>query len=432
MSLTMFDNYRDNAQQSARHTVFRAEWLLATILIGALVLRMGLVVFTHPDPGDDTSTYLNLARYMVEGKGYTQNGTDPTRVRTPTYPVFLASIRVIFGENPRAILFVQAILGTLTVWFVYLLSRHLFGLRVALVATAITACYPALIYYDARILRESLTTFLVMALMLSVLKTPAGMRTSKQLLGSGALIAVASMCRPELLLLFFPVIYILHEKPFALRRTIKTALTVALPVLLVWGPWTLRNIIVFGNPSPVAIGITSTIWFGSRWAAIDGDDHKPEDRVQLQQKNMALSKGADETNWEKNYRREVWRDLANRPGWMLQMVGNKAILFWKDANGVKKTLPAIHPALPVFLNTYYYSLLLFASAAIALGIRKNPKIKALAIFVLTYMAIYALLHVRNRYRVPVLPVVFILSASGAWSIIHLIREKFVAASTTQK
>lgn len=76
--------------------------------------------------------------------------------------------------------------------------------------------------------------------------------------------------------------------------------------------------------------------------------------------------------------------------------------------------------------------MLFASAAIALGIRKNPKIKALAIFVLTYMAIYALLHVRNRYRVPVLPVVFILSASGAWSIIHLIREKFVAASTTQK
>ncbi|MDP6088447.1 MAG: hypothetical protein QGF68_20730, partial [Nitrospinota bacterium] len=41
--------------------------------------------------------------------------------------------------------------------------------------------------------------------------------------------------------------------------------------------------------------------------------------------------------------------------------------------------------------------------------------------ILTYMMIYALLHVRNRYRVPVLPLVFVLSAGGFWFLYDLIR-----------
>lgn len=394
---------------------------LKGILLIALLLRIAFGFYSPPDLADDTDTYLRLAQNLVEGKGYTLNGEVPTRVRTPTYPVFLTLIRLVFGSDPRFVLIAQSILGILTTYFTYLIAQRLFDRRVGLLAAFITACYPALIYYDTRILRESLTSFLVVSTVLVAVSSQK--QTRARQIGAGTLIGVVSMCRPELMLLFVPVLYLINRPQLALGRVIRSGALVALPILVLWVPWTVRNYIHFGNLSPVAIGLKSTLWFGNRWAEIGGDDHIPEARKQLQAQNQALFQGATEATWEKHYEKEVWQDLLDRPGWFLQMTAQKTILFWKNANGVKKTLPAIHPILPLLMNAYYYGLLILALACLLLGYKKWDWVRPLVGVVFSYMIIYALLHVRNRYRVPILPIVFILSSGGVWLAYDLLKSK---------
>ena len=105
------------------------------------------------------------------------------------------------------------------------------------------------------------------------------------------------------------------------------------------------------------------------------------------------------------------------------MVGEKAILFWKNANGVKRTLPKIHPILPIALNTYYYALLLLALFA-AIRNRNNKTVRIFAGTIVLYTAMYALLHVRNRYRVPLLPIVFVLTSGGAVTLFDLLKHTY--------
>ena len=54
--------------------------------------------------------------------------------------------------------------------------------------------------------------------------------------------------------------------------------------------------------------------------------------------------------------------------------------------------------------------------------RSSISIRTLLYTILIYWATYALLHVRNRYRVPILPIVFILSASSLTYITGEIRR----------
>lgn len=101
----------------------------------------------------------------------------------------------------------------------------------------------------------------------------------------------------------------------------------------------------------------------------------------------------------------------------------KAVLFWRTANGVKRTLPKVHPALPILLNAYYYTLLLLAALAVFQH-RRNSKVRVLLGTIVLYTAVYALLHVRNRYRVPLLPIVFVLTSGGAVAVYDWLKNAY--------
>ena len=392
------------------------------VFLAALSIRLVMDIFlpsvnsySGSQTEADSYTYHSIAQNLISGRGYSFDGITPTRDRTPTYPVFLAMIYLVFGPSATAILISQAFLGALTCLFAYHIGRRIFDARAGFLAAVVVAFYPALIYYDSRVLRESLTTFLLTAAVLTALRIVQGQKRPRGYLVVGAILAAVSMCRPETLLLTVPIGYMLVRPIRGLRNLWRPALLVSLPILFVWVPWTARNYITFGSLSPITVGLGSTLWFGSRWAAIGGDDHKPETHAALQKKVHAL-RDTTEVAVEQRFMSEVMRDIMQKPGWFLEMVYKKIILFWKDANGVRKTLPSIHPFLAPLVNAYYYLLLLLAVTGIVLGWQKYEWVRPLLVLIVTYMMTYALLHVRNRYRVPVLPVVFVLSAGGFWAV----------------
>ena len=443
----------------------RSRWMLLGIVLVALVLRAGLSVYKPPVLLDvmvaqqtalvertgisastiealkenkllqsDAQVYHLLASNMVAGRGYTDAREAPfkaTRIRTPGYPSFIALIYLIFGTDHRALLIAQSVLGALSAYFVFLLGARLFDTRAGLLGAAMVALYPALIYYDTRVLREGFAaSVLTLTVLLAVTRT--GTRRPVPLLIIGGLLTLLSLSKPEFILLYAPVVFLLVRPLRNLKAVVKPALLVALPIIVVWTGWTARNYTTFGSLSPVTVGLGSTIWFGSRWADIGGEDRTQKDYLHLNvtTRDMIrdLRSDGDESKIEKTFMQLLLQDLSQKPGWFASMVIKKAYLFWKDANGTKKTLPAIHPAAATIVNTYYYLLLVLAITGLALSFKSREWVLPVASVIGTFMLTYALLHVRNRYRVPVLPLTLLLSAGGFWVIFDLVRARMNTAT----
>src|ERR1017187_628970 len=160
---------------------------LSLVLMAALALRMlaalavqwyverngGARLCVFPDAG----YYWLLARAIRLGTPYeiVEWGNIAHRaLRTPGYPLFLAACQACFGERPLAVRFVQAVLGTVSVWLVYHLTRQIVAKSVGqqsiqqlrpnapLVAAALTAFNPYYVAMSELILSEALFTPLLL------------------------------------------------------------------------------------------------------------------------------------------------------------------------------------------------------------------------------------------------------------------------------
>lgn len=94
--------------------------------------------------------------------------------QAPGYAYFLAFTYLVFGFNYTAPLFLQAVLGSLTCTFVFLIARRLlarFGLVAAVLAGLCAACYWPLIYHDGQLISECLALSFAFAGLWVLVKT---------------------------------------------------------------------------------------------------------------------------------------------------------------------------------------------------------------------------------------------------------------------
>ncbi len=139
------------------------------ILVIAAALRVGWVLSRPTDEATlallpDQLQYLTLAQNLLAGDGYAfvdprfaagPEGGVVRAFRMPGYPLLVAAL----GANVTAVRLVQALLDVATVAGAYMLARSLPGgpgRRPGLLAAAIVACNPFLIYFTGLLLSETL------------------------------------------------------------------------------------------------------------------------------------------------------------------------------------------------------------------------------------------------------------------------------------
>jgi 4-amino-4-deoxy-L-arabinose transferase-like glycosyltransferase len=148
---------------------------LSLILCFALLLRLWYVV-TLPGQGGQDLIFSDMANYdqtawcLVQGLPVTGgpgfNGYHPLSASTyyfVGYTYFLAAIYALFGHDVSAVRLIQAIVGAATVGAVYLVGNLAFGRRPGLVAASLTAVHLPLVYYAGLLLTETWFTFLQVA-----------------------------------------------------------------------------------------------------------------------------------------------------------------------------------------------------------------------------------------------------------------------------
>jgi Dolichyl-phosphate-mannose-protein mannosyltransferase len=151
----------------------RREFLILAFLI---VMSAGFRIFVAHhwpnDAPDDGRVYAQIARNLLEQHKFSDEAQppyEPTLIRLPGYPLFVAAIYKVFGHgNNGAVRIVQALVDTGTCALIALLAFYWQpdkerNRTAAIAALALAAVCPFTTIYSATILTEVPTMFLAMA-----------------------------------------------------------------------------------------------------------------------------------------------------------------------------------------------------------------------------------------------------------------------------
>jgi 4-amino-4-deoxy-L-arabinose transferase-like glycosyltransferase len=230
--------------------------LLALLGVGllALVVRLAFTFRAPPFVTNDSLSYLLPGFDLVHGGGFW-----PILKRPPLYPLFVGGVLGALGDDLRALMLVQHLLGVGAVLLTYGVGRLLFGPGAGLLAALLTALSGPVIVTEHYVMSEGLFTVLLSAGLLAYLvgvraagrdvgASTAAIRSSLGWLAlAGVLIGLAALTRPiaqmvlALLLLALPLL-VPRWRP-ALLGAIALVALFGLTVL----PWMLRNQAVQGT-----------------------------------------------------------------------------------------------------------------------------------------------------------------------------------------
>ena len=191
----------------------------------------------------------------------------------PVYPYFVGALFRAFGTM-RAVLWAQVVLGALLVPVVGRVGALAFGRRVGLLAAAATAFYPELLWYPAHYWSETVFLLLLWGAIERTLAADA--RASRGTAAvAGLLWGLATLTR-ELSLYLVPIAALWLLRPRAgaggepRARTIQDltpamgrAAVLVLATVLTVAPWTIRNAIVFRAFIPVSTMGGLNLWQGN-------------------------------------------------------------------------------------------------------------------------------------------------------------------------
>lgn len=197
--------------------------IIIIILIISFLLRFSLYIGTAPNYFGDSDGYDRGAVSLLQG-----NSPWNTYPRTPVYPAYLAVIYKIAGvKNWKAVVISQLfILGLASVWMTYILGMRLTGNKIISSIAAIFYNLDFLIVeFDFAILTESLSGFLLLLSILSVIKA-AEVLKMKWTICSGMVMGITALVRPAFVpiigpaFLFFVIASAIYSKPKILWKFI--------------------------------------------------------------------------------------------------------------------------------------------------------------------------------------------------------------------
>jgi hypothetical protein len=138
-------------------------WLWAVLAL-ALALRLAAGVWWQSrvvPPArfefGDSDAYWVLGQQLAHGRPFQYGSPDASVFRTPGYPLLLAGMFLVVGDDPPVLCAraMSALLGTLAVAAIYWLGRRLFDRPTGLFAAALAAVYPGAIAMSVVVLSEA-------------------------------------------------------------------------------------------------------------------------------------------------------------------------------------------------------------------------------------------------------------------------------------
>ena len=254
-------------------------------LVIATVIRVGFaLVFQGPVYfGGISSGYIEAAKNFLAGNGFTVT-VDASKINEPSklvsvffymrpiaYSIFLASVFSVFWNSLIAVQIIQALIGVLNCFLIYLTTKKIFGQKSAEISVFFSALFLPMARFETTLLPDALVGFLLLVGIYFLLRD--------DFVGAalfGILTGLATEFRPDSVLLPFFIL------PFLLiSRNIRQALTrwalIIVMVALVLIPNTIANYKATNKIIPLGIGNGISMWegisqFGDKYGTVFGDE----------------------------------------------------------------------------------------------------------------------------------------------------------------
>lgn len=189
----------------------------------------------------DAKSYVTIASNLVNYGVYTHHNTTtpkPSGMITPGYPLFLTLIKSVIKDvniEYKVVLYIQAILGSLTVVIAFLIAKKILPLWGAVILGLLMAFSPHQIVFSGYVLTETLFTFLLFCMMF-LLTVSLEKINPIHFLFIGFVVGLSALVRPAILLFpFFIAPIIWFYKP--VRSTGSAIGLLVLGVFILWLPW---------------------------------------------------------------------------------------------------------------------------------------------------------------------------------------------------
>ena len=380
-----------------------ARRLLALWLLGLVVRAVFLLVEPATGPVADERMWVVWGADVLPSA---EVAFSPLRYRLifhpPFYPYFIGAFSLLGGL--AAVKWAQVVVASLIAPVLGLLGRRVFGPEAGLLAAGFAAFYPELVWFSAHFWVEAVFVVLLYAAFERLVAADQAASWSVAAT-AGALFGLSVLAR-ETALYFLPVaaLWLAFRRSDGHRR----AAALLLAAVLVIAPWTLRNYLAYGAFVPVSTAGALNLWQGNTRLS----------RQEVYEEYWAVRGRIEKYRFARE--RGVQAVLERQPAWIFEKLRDEMPMFWeadsqvlvhirRGAYGEVSPARALGAAALVLLP-YLAVLGLFVTGLLLVPVDRTSGL------LLAFLAYYNLLHVAThgyaRYRLPALPVLFLLGAAA--------------------
>lgn len=370
----------------------------------------------------DSHSYWLLAQTIVRGEPYEFGGPELRIFRTPGYPLLLAALMAVVGDDPPVMWArgLSALLGVAAVALVACLAGQLFGGRAAWLAGLLASLSPGGIAMSVMVLSEApFAPCLVAQLNGWVFAWRSGSAAIQAAAAAlaGVAAGAATLMRPSWLL-FTPLALglALLVGPDR-RRHAWLGLWLMLGLTLVMMPWWIRNYRITGRFVPTTLQVGASLYDGLNPAADGGSDMAFVESFYRQQKAWDARHpeelpGTFEERLDRRLRDTALGWAARHPGRVLELAGIKFLRMWNIWPNAAE-LRSVRLRLVVMLG---YVPLLIAGLAGLWRFRRRGWPVVLCWLPAGYLTLLHVVFVSSiRYRQPAMLPVCALAAGVLWT-----------------
>lgn len=235
---------------------------LLLLMVVAALLRIATIGLQWAELSRDPDGYRRIAQNVLQQGVYSSSPDTndlpftPTAFRPPLYPLTLTAISWRGVVSPLGVAILHVIVGVLTVLLTYQLGRAWQLESWSYLAAALVAVDPILLNQASQVMTETLATMLAVLALLALTKWSDSEFSYGPAVCSGALLGLASLCRPTFLVfaafcvLYAVVGFSVSSRPSSSRPFVSRclrALAVAFSLAVVLLPWGVRNHVALGK-----------------------------------------------------------------------------------------------------------------------------------------------------------------------------------------
>jgi len=392
------------------------EWLLILLLFLTSITIRFFYIWKWGDRLNelvisDFRTYNYLAMNLLKNGFYGTNA--PWSFRPPLYPFFLSGIYSIFGPNFFLGRFVQSLIASFSIVFLYYITKEIFDKKVAFIAGLFSSFNFTLIIHTGLFGSEILYIFLSLIFFMYFIRAVKYKKVAYFVV-SGIFLGLSALCRPTILA-FIPFIFcglLITERT---KNLWFFSLIMVFVSFLVIFPWTVRNYLVHKEFVLISTNGGYMFWIGLHPGAT-GDYHFPEDQ------SNPLYELRDEVKANKIGYREGMKFIKEYPREFIRLMFIKSHQFWN----------MVPFGRPKSIKQHFVYVIL-SIIGVFLSVKRWNNLIFIYFYIVAIWGVHVLVHSGFRYSVPLIPFLCIFASHAlVWVYQYYLRNILVQCRAWEK